>query len=181
MKKVYLIYEIIDSDVPYLFGYCKNKDDIDRFKEERNMDYYIIKELKISKEEIMTKRIPELKRRGLKTFNKEFWENDVVYLELTSKEEMETCLLKTDWIINEISKFTHEWVRVLNESSLNILNELCYFHFYSNKLINEGIRDDGFVNSDSFSTDILSDNYKLDELGIFIKLYGYKMKNKWRK
>ena len=179
MKKeedVYFIYEKpVKESMPILYGYFLNDEKplLEKFKKQRKMDMYDIVKRKVNKKELRT-IVKHIQEERLHTFNRELWIEESVYVLLSEEEYINVILTKEDYILHEIAKHTSEFIRCCKDEWLKILNTLCYFDFYRLRLSYSGIIDDGFVSSSELDY-VQSTNFKLDQLGVFITLYGYKL------
>ena len=168
---VYFIYKH-DQFSPFLYAVTDKKYLKKSFMEERKKSMFTAIEKIISKEEFLefckhhSKYL--LGRRGFRTNSPSSFNNDaIVYLTATDYEEMDV-VTKEDCVFLEIGRYTDEEAKVFNKDILKALNILHYFEIY--KFVNDNHCEyDYFVRGvDKFT----SENYKIDNFGVFLYLYG---------
>jgi hypothetical protein len=157
---------------PLLYAFTAKKSLAKSFKETRDMDNFIYKEVNIDEEEYnrFASKYPKknLIMSSLSTRNDN---GDItkISLPLTYSEE-EFILLRSDNVMYELSKYTIMESMILDDHILDALNDISYFDimaFYNN------------MDRESFSSLTMKLNsldLTYDQLEIFLYFYGYMMK-----
>ena len=185
--KLYLMYIKLKELEPYLYAYTNNKDYYKRFKNERNEKLFTIKEKEVSKESYYdfakkhkNLNLKECLFETYKDIDDEYT-RDVISLVCTYNEES-SVILNFEYISGEISKSTSEVALSFNSGIVDALNTLYYFDFLKQKInrrVNE-YNDTWFGSSYLDGINEMDESpigYNYDYLAIFIKMYGYTLKN----
>lgn len=157
---------------PLMYAFTQRKSLAKSFKETRNMDNFIYKEVEIDEERynrfVINYPKKNLIMSSLSTKD-ENGETIKIGIPLTYSEE-EFVLLRNDTVIYELSKYTTSDIVMLNDGILEALSEINYFDVLSfyNNIDNESF------NSVSMKLSYLDLSY--DQLEIFLYFYGYMLK-----
>ena len=180
MKTVYFIYKNDKINSPSLYAITDKKELKKSFMEERKKSLFIVKERELNKDEfkdIMKNNSNYLlERRGFITkpssSNSLLEKRCEVYLTTTSYEEMDVYI-KSDSVVLEIAKYTDEVSTVFNDKLTKALYKLKYFDVmsYKNSVFNVY---NPYVEPLSYKDG--TEIFRIDELGMFIYLYGNTMK-----
>ena len=182
MKKVYFIYKNDKINSPHLYAITDKKELKKSFLNERKKSLFIVKERELNKDEfneIMKKHSSYmLGRRGFETKFPSSYNSlknvTTVYLTATDYEEMDV-FTKTDNVILELSKYTDEESEVFNDKLLKALDTIMYFYCmqYGNTVVNS-------YNYFLDGIDVIGSmkDFKIDELGVFIYLFGNTLKGR---
>ena len=177
---VYFIYKNDKINAPFLYAITDNKKLKNSFMKERKKSLFVVKEKEMEKEEF--KEILKfhdkylLGRHGFETkhvSSNKFEKSTNVFLTTTRYEEMDV-FTKSDKVILEIGRLTHEYAKCFNTKMLKALDTLHYFEIY--KFKNDVFEDyDYFVDGvEPFSIN----NNRIDSLGVFLYLYGNTLSKK---
>lgn len=183
MKKVYFIYKRDKVNAPILYAITDKKELKNSFIEERKKSLFVIKSREISKDEfrdLMREHSSYLLgRRGFVTKPSSEYsglqKTDVVYITASQFEEMEV-FTKTDSIVLDISRYTDEIAACFNRKVMKALYTLKYYDIvsYRNNMLNTyNYFTEPLINVDDDNCD-----YRIDELGVFIYLFGHTMKGR---
>ena len=182
MKKVYFIYKRDKINAPVLYAITDKKELKNSFVEERKKSLFVVKKREISKDEFIELMKQHssylLGRRGFVTKPSSEYSAlkklEVVYITATQYEEMEV-FTKTDSVILDLSKYTDEISACFNRKLIEALYTLKYYDVvsYCNNMLN----------TYNYFTEPLVNvgedcDYRIDELGVFIYLFGYTMKGR---
>lgn len=170
---IYFIYKRGDELHPYLYAIALKKKLMEQFLHERKKNIFSVVEKNLSNEEINGIKTKYqkyiLRRRGFETSSSSsFTGYDTIYLVTTEYEEMDV-FVNSDKVLANISRYTLEETRYMKKDIIKALHKLHYFEIQKWGQTNElGI-------SDYFMSGIHEMNfndYKVDNFGIFMFLYG---------
>ena len=174
---VYFIYKHGKYvNTPYLYAVTDKKYLKDSFMKERKKNMFKSIKKDMSKDTykkfLYEHKSYELGRRGFQTnpaSSDNLYKKQQVYLTATGYEEMDV-FMKSDKVILEVGKLTHEYAETFNRELLEALHKLHYFEIY--KFRNRELYDYDPEFTMGVSSFNESYDYDIDNLGVFIYLYG---------
>ena len=175
-----------ETDYPSIYAISNDKELIKEFKNSRNMNKFIIRNIKISKEEFNSIKKKHLnyflKKSFFKTYNMNSSLPKVVHIITTYKEELDV-FQKSDVIITSYLPDFPDEMYTFNDNITEILKKLVYYNMLSFYAVEKKWQ---YENMIYFENDIGEGDYEytgddffeIDELNLFIKLYGDTLKMK---
>lgn len=182
--KIWFIYKLTEMNdpTPFLYAYTTKKYLVDMFKEERNMDLFVVKKKDITKEQYAQFQKDhhnlELGRRGFYTSSSHSLSSkQVVYITATKSEEFDV-FVNTDTIILELGKSISPYSNAFNRELSESLSNIFYFAIKEFTESTEYflIGDESQYQYDTFTFNDTNFDFDFDELEVFIYLFGKTMK-----
>lgn len=170
---------------PHLYAIANKKEYCDRFMKERNNDMFTFIEKYVTKDdynEFLSHHSEyELGLRQFKTKDKEIDNETVALVLATSREEMETYV-KMDMVLSELSQWCYPITSSFNQELLDSLGDLGFIVMYNFRLKRLLIDRNPFFSPDRLGISpedhiqLQKFPFKIDELAVFLKLFGYTFK-----
>ena len=184
MKKAYLIYKHGDGLTPRLYAFTEDKNMAKRFMNQRKESMFICKKKELTKNELNELKLKHgssllLRERGFKTEIDGI--KSVTMIIVTEEEDMKVHLYGDDILAKELSKKIDPVSITFNGKLLKALDECMYFYFmksifHENYVYQESIMDFLAGIDQDEPIEYILYKYHIDELALFIKLFGYMMK-----
>lgn len=161
------VYKIIrhkDKGIhPYPYAITKDKKLKNKFLEQRDSSKFEVIKEQVSSHADLPTNYNDLYLVERELYSKE----GHVKLILTGKEDMDCTLKAEDIVPEEMSKYISVPLFSFSKKVIDALNMLGYGFFAT---FNPNTHDRYFISSSNFC------NYKIDELSVFLKLYGWTLK-----
>lgn len=171
--KVYLFYQVMDGLEPVLYGYTHDKLRASIFRLYRPRLHQVVKEVKKSEYADMMDKMPgrQIIPYEFRTSDNHFGNQKVSQI-ATETEITSILLYKDELVMNELSKHSFP----LELFSQDVQKSLRFLHMDTvNKWQEEVI----VIPGDTKTMEHM--NFEVDELGLFVQLYGHTMEDRKRR
>ena len=182
--KISMIYKkyidfIVNETQTSLYGFTKSKKLIKEFKEERDMNLFVILEKHISEEEYVDFSIKsnDMEIKYYDLYTKGFASNKKRIIQVLSNwNELEASHIHgMDLLIHELSKYMTSRVYSLKDKYIDALNVLSYMVIYSHCYKVKSSFMDGFYLEEDGTTRTMDDLFHdidCDEYALYLYFYG---------
>ena len=183
--KIWLVYQVGEpgkkpGSPPFVFGYILKKEVKDAFIEERNMDYFVIKEKKLKKEDVLaimeSMRWKKLDFTDFKTRDDNSVSGfGVIRLVATEGEALHIYTID-DQVFNYMGKLTEPYMLNAKGKYRQALSGICYYsiyHWYGKSNQYYDIDDWRGLPADSLFMD---KKVKIDEFEAYVHFHGKTLK-----
>ena len=177
--KIFMIYKKYNENQISIYGFTKSKKLIKEFKEERDMNLFVILEKHITENEYVDFSIKfnEMEIKHYDLYTKGFTSNKKRIIQVLSNwNEIETAHIHgMDLLIHELTKYMTPRVYTLKDTYIDALNVLSYMVIYSHCYMKHSSFMDGFYLKEDGTTDTMDDLFHdidCDEYALYLYFYG---------